>query len=535
MPAQAVDPEILDAMILAEIAVKYGCFSQAVDILSGLILKNPNYLPAKEALQKIYRETGKSEQVSQLEQEMNQIRSQLAAERSQRHGVEPDLQRRQFIARIDSIVREIYDTRDYEGVLKVSASKLLDTIPSDRCLIWIPASANWKEIKHENCGREISPCPWEKVERLNSILWQLVSNTQETIAIGKITSFPLLASQKEILELFDIQSILACPLTYKSTPIGLIMIHRCQEETSWDDEEISLLSTVAGHAAVALRNAQDFTEAQTRELKDQLTGLESPQFFEERLAVEMRNASQQNYPLCLGLLYVNDFRDIVITQGQSGAETVLHKVGFLVKTHVRKGSVVGRTANEEFGVILPNATKRQAQQILNSIKEIVENTIATDSGKTVTVGVGVIEATLNPTLWSNELPGETEAIQSSTIVAGSNDESAAFRGDFSEIELVDVLQILANGRKSGKLMMSAEGHVGIVFFNMGRIVDAIFRGKRAEQAFFEILTINKASFEFQSSTRPFDEHITSSNTHLILEGLRLLDETNRERELSASS
>ena len=535
MPAQPVDPEILDIMILAEIAVKYGCFSQAIDILGGVISKHPHYLPAKEALQKIYRETGKPEQVSQLEAEINQIRAQLAAERSQRHGVEPELQKRQFIARIDSIVREIYDTRDYEGVLKVSASKLLETIRADRCLIWIPASEDWKEIKHENRGKEVSPCPWEKIERLNAILWKLVSSTQETIAIEKILSFPLLASQKETLESFDVQSILACPLTYKSTQIGLITIHRCLEETSWNDEEISLLSTVAGHAAVALRNARHFTEAQTRELKDQLTGLESPQFFEERLAVEMRNASQQNYPLCLGLLYVNDFRDIVITQGQSGAETVLHKVGFLVKTHVRKGSVVGRTANEEFGVILPNATKRQAQQILNNIKEIVENTIATDSGKTVTVGVGVIEATISPTLWSAGLSSGTEVSQCSAALDSSDGESTAFRGDFSEIELVDVLQILANGRKSGKLMMSAEGHVGIVFFNMGRIVDAIFRGKRAEQAFFEILTINKVSFEFQTSTRPFDELITSSNTHLILEGLRLLDEANREREFSTTN
>src|SRR3990172_4722900 len=147
MPAQPVDPEILDIMILAEIAVKYGCFSQAIDILGGVISKHPHYLPAKEALQKIYRETGKPEQVSQLEAEINQIRAQLAAERSQRHGVEPELQKRQFIARIDSIVREIYDTRDYEGVLKVSASKLLETIRADRCLIWIPGSEDWKEIK----------------------------------------------------------------------------------------------------------------------------------------------------------------------------------------------------------------------------------------------------------------------------------------------------------------------------------------------------------------------------------------------------
>ena len=285
---------------------------------------------------------------------------------------------------------------------------------------------------------------------------------------------------------------------------------------------------------MALQNARHFSEAQTRELKDQLTGLESPQFFEERLAVEMRNASQQNYPLCLGLLYVNDFRDIVMTQGQTAAETVLHKVGFLVKTHVRKGSVVGRTGNEEFGMILPNVPKGRAQQIMNNIKQIVENTITTDSGKPVTVGVGVIEATLSPTLWTTQSLNEAETSESPWTLDSSNEDSAAFRGDLSEIELLDVLQILANGRKSGKLVLSAEGHLGIVFFNLGRIVDAIYQGKRAELAFFEILTIQKARFEFQSSPQPFVEQISCSNTQLILEGLRLLDEANRERQFTAS-
>lgn len=535
MPAQTVDPEILDGMILAEIAVKYDCFSQATVILSGLILRFPKYLPAKEALQKVYREMGKLEQAIQLENEVDQIRSQLAAERIQLNGVQADAQKRQFIAKIDTIVREIYDIREYDQVLEVSAVKLVETIRADRCFIWIPGSRNWKKSRHEYCTKAVRACPWEEINGLNEILWKLISDAQDTIAIERIQASPLFASQQELLKSFDVQSILACPLVYKSSQIGFITIHRCREETSWNDEEISLLSTVAGHAAVALRNAQHFSEVQARELKDQLTGLESPQFFEERLAVEMRNASQQNYPLCLGLLYVNDFKDIVINQGQAEAESVLHKVGFLVKTHVRKGSVVGRTGNEEFGMILPNVPKGQAQQLMNNIKQIVESTITTDSGKPILVGIGVIEATLSPTLWTTKPFNEAETGADSAALEDSKGENAAFQGDLSEIELVDVLQFLANGRKTGRLLMNAQGHLGIVFFNMGRIVDAIYQGKRAESAFFAILTIKNASFEFQTSIQPFAEQITSSNTHLILEGLRLLDEANRERQFTTSN
>jgi len=151
------------------------------------------------------------------------------------------------------------------------------------------------------------------------------------------------------------------------------------------------------------------------------------------------------------------------------------------------------------------------------------------------VGVGVIEATLSPTLWTTQSLDEAETSESPGAFDNSSRDSAAFRGDLSEIELLDVLQILANGRKSGKLVLSAEGHMGIVFFNSGRIVDAIYQGKRAELAFFEILNIQKARFEFQSSAQPFGEQISCSNTQLILEGLRLLDEANRGRQLTSIS
>ncbi|MFN8006683.1 MAG: DUF4388 domain-containing protein [Terriglobia bacterium] len=534
MSAQPVDSEILDAMILSEVAVKYNCISQAMGILTALIQKFPLYLPAKEALQKIYRDMGKTAQANELESDLNQIRSQLAVEHVRHQGTPADLSKRQFIARMDSLVRNIYDTRDYAQVLEITSSQLRTALHVDRCLIWIHESKDWRETRHVSCGVPISADVWEKMEGVHGLLWQLFSDAPDSVVAETIQNSLLFASHRAVLQEFSVDSLLSAPVIYDSQLIGMILLHRSSSETPWNDEEVACLSTMTGHTAVALRNARLFGEVQEESHKDQVTGLESSQFFEERLAVEMRNASHQKYPLCLGLLYVTEFQEIVRSQGQAQTESLLHKIGFLIKTHVRKGSVVGRTGNEEFGMILPNATKDLAQRILNNIKQTIEGILSADLGKPLTLGIGVIEVTLSPTHWTTTKFLESGSLNNLLPQSIPAQEHTSFRGDLAEIELVDVLQILANGRKSGKLLLDAQGQLGIVFFNAGKIVDAVFKNKSAEAAFFDLLTVMNASFEFQPSTQPFTERIPCGNTHLLLEGLRLLDEERHEHQLSAS-
>jgi hypothetical protein len=133
MSSRTVNPEILDDMIEAELAMKYECFPQALEILVRLACEHPNYLPAKEALEAVYRETGQIERAEEIAGEIGLLRSQLAnqaTDGTQSIDAQEQMRRRQFIAGIDPIVREVYDTRDEEEVLRVSASKLAENLPS---------------------------------------------------------------------------------------------------------------------------------------------------------------------------------------------------------------------------------------------------------------------------------------------------------------------------------------------------------------------------------------------------------------------
>jgi len=103
--------------------------------------------------------------------------------------------------------------------------------------------------------------------------------------------------------------------------------------------------------------------------------------------------------------------------------------------------------------------------------------------------------------------------------------SATLAGDLSAISIFDVVQVVENARLTGILSISRERGQGRIFFNEGRIVDAESEGAKAGEAFRRIVDITGGAFDFEPAARLFPVTIHApSNTNLILETLRLLDE-----------
>lgn len=99
-------------------------------------------------------------------------------------------------------------------------------------------------------------------------------------------------------------------------------------------------------------------------------------------------------------------------------------------------------------------------------------------------------------------------------------------GDLSAISVFDAVQVIENARLTGILTLGNENIHGSVFFNEGRIVDAESKGTHADQAFQLVVEITNGVFEFQKSERGYPTTIqAASNTNLILDTLRMLDES----------
>jgi response regulator RpfG family c-di-GMP phosphodiesterase len=107
------------------------------------------------------------------------------------------------------------------------------------------------------------------------------------------------------------------------------------------------------------------------------------------------------------------------------------------------------------------------------------------------------------------------------------DDRTGVSGSLSEMGLPDLAQVIAHGRKNGRLLVRSQGREGEVHFLAGRVVHALVGELIGPDAFYELLAFTDGSFVLDPSFQPAEHTIESSHENLILEGLRRLDERNR--------
>jgi response regulator RpfG family c-di-GMP phosphodiesterase len=102
-------------------------------------------------------------------------------------------------------------------------------------------------------------------------------------------------------------------------------------------------------------------------------------------------------------------------------------------------------------------------------------------------------------------------------------------GSLSELALTDVVQVLAQGRKTGQLRVRDGNEQGEIHFQDGQIVNALWPNLRGEEAFYVIQNLVKGEFAFDPSFRPTARVINASVDALMLEGARRFDERQATR------
>ena len=100
-------------------------------------------------------------------------------------------------------------------------------------------------------------------------------------------------------------------------------------------------------------------------------------------------------------------------------------------------------------------------------------------------------------------------------------------GSLQEMALPDVIQILANGRKSGRLQVSSGTLSGVMMFQDGSIHDASFGDLQGAEAVYGILRLMEGDFALEPDNTPVEDVIGIPTHHLLLEAMRRLDEEQR--------
>ena len=100
----------------------------------------------------------------------------------------------------------------------------------------------------------------------------------------------------------------------------------------------------------------------------------------------------------------------------------------------------------------------------------------------------------------------------------------AFQGSLKELPLPDIIQLVSVSGKTGKFTLTREHDRGFIYLKNGQMVHASVGDLVGEEAIYALAIWNHGEFQFSPGDEPERQTIAKSNTNLLMEAARRLDE-----------
>jgi CheY-like chemotaxis protein len=104
------------------------------------------------------------------------------------------------------------------------------------------------------------------------------------------------------------------------------------------------------------------------------------------------------------------------------------------------------------------------------------------------------------------------------------------RGSLAQMNMIDLMQSLEMGRKSCLLLLNNSGERCEIYFVDGQVTHAKYGPLLGDAAVFKVLLWTGGNFQIDFEAKTSQQTTTLNTQGLLMEGLRLLDEANRDGE-----
>lgn len=122
---------------------------------------------------------------------------------------------------------------------------------------------------------------------------------------------------------------------------------------------------------------------------DRLTSLYNQKYFYDNLTYVLGQASQDNRPVSLALLDLDNFKEHNDQLGHLKGDQLLQRVSTLIKNNIRSTDTAARYGGDEFVIIFPNTNSKSAIQISERIRQSIEQGIGIPNVTPLSVSIGI--------------------------------------------------------------------------------------------------------------------------------------------------
>jgi diguanylate cyclase (GGDEF)-like protein len=190
-----------------------------------------------------------------------------------------------------------------------------------------------------------------------------------------------------LVKKLKIKEAVVTSLWSKNNPFGIIVVDNHITKKTITREDIKMLKIFLNQATGALENSKIYENTLLRSHTDSLTSLWNHGYFQYKLDEIITRARGKKDKVSLLMADIDNFKQFNDTQGHQRGDQALKKVATIIKKFSRKIDIACRYGGEEFAVILPGSSLKEAKMIGNRIRQAVAQKKLFNTSFTISIGV----------------------------------------------------------------------------------------------------------------------------------------------------
>ncbi|HEX5702879.1 MAG TPA: diguanylate cyclase [Pyrinomonadaceae bacterium] len=275
----------------------------------------------------------------------------------------------------------------YESILAQSA----DLLDAERGSLWLfDEESNQLNIKAAR-GIPVGQRDIEAIRVGEGIAGSVISSGQPLVTTIDALGKPSLPERK-----YKTGSFISYPITIGARKIGVLNVTDRRSGAAYQESDLEVIDLVAPQIALALERAtwqHRANQFQLMSITDPLTGLHNRRYMEARLSEELNRSKRYDFPMSFMMIDIDDFKHYNDRNGHQAGDRALEITAQCLRSTLRKVDVASRYGGEEFTILLPQTTLKEAGAIADRLRREIMTTKfphgASQPQGAVTISIGL--------------------------------------------------------------------------------------------------------------------------------------------------
>jgi diguanylate cyclase (GGDEF)-like protein len=231
----------------------------------------------------------------------------------------------------------------------------------------------------------------QKLSLTQEEVLRIMGDTQHPLILTLRTqlSHPVLRSVQEHTGELPPASTIAVPIREEDQLIAVLNINHLTQEGVFTEEDVRKLQILIPEIELALSRARDHERFKELALRDSLTGTYNRHYFNEFIFQEQERAKRYSYPISLVMIDMDDFYEVNDRFGHAQGDRVLREIARVLLENVRIPDTVVRYGGDEFIIIMPQTTRRNAEEVMARLRRRLSKWDPQLNGRKISISFGV--------------------------------------------------------------------------------------------------------------------------------------------------